>query len=76
MVCPRHAQCHPSAFDDELEPLQQLLTYLADKQLLLVLDNFEHLLKGASIVPVLLARAPGAEACSNKRCSASKSPHQ
>ena len=24
----------------------------------------------------LLARAPGAEACSNKRCSASKSPHQ
>jgi len=36
----------------------QLLGFLADKHLLLVLDNFEHLLEGAGLVPELLAAAP------------------
>jgi predicted ATPase len=35
-----------------------LADYLSDKQLLLVLDNFEQVLKAASIVPDLLAAAP------------------
>jgi predicted ATPase/DNA-binding SARP family transcriptional activator len=38
---------------------RQLLDYLRDKQLLLVLDNFEHLLDGADMLPELLAAAPG-----------------
>ncbi|MCL4253074.1 MAG: protein kinase, partial [Anaerolineae bacterium] len=36
----------------------QLLTFLNDKHLLLILDNFEHLLAGATIVDEILTHAP------------------
>src|SRR5206468_2056730 len=36
----------------------ELMHYLADKHLLLVLDNFEHLLSGAPVVSRLQAQAP------------------
>lgn len=40
-------------------PAQQLLDYLQDKSMLLVLDNFEHLLpEGAELVGEILAAAP------------------
>src|SRR6185437_2936352 len=39
--------------------IQSLTTYLQDKQLLLVLDNFEHVAAGAAVVSELLAAAPG-----------------
>src|SRR6266542_4974472 len=38
---------------------QQLLDYLHDKTLLLLLDNFEHVLDGATLVSTILAYAPG-----------------
>ena len=38
---------------------QQLLDYLSNKTMLLVLDNFEHLLAGMEIVIDLLRAAPG-----------------
>jgi len=38
---------------------ESLRDFLRDKQLLLVLDNFEHLLQAVSLVPELLAEAPG-----------------
>jgi predicted ATPase/DNA-binding CsgD family transcriptional regulator/transcriptional regulator with XRE-family HTH domain len=42
------------------QPLVETLTaYLQDKQLLLVLDNFEHVLAAAPLVGTLLAAAPG-----------------
>ncbi|MCG3207711.1 MAG: hypothetical protein FOGNACKC_01311 [Anaerolineae bacterium] len=41
------------------EPAVQLLTYLRHKRLLLVLDNFEHLLAGIGIVNQLLQAAAG-----------------
>lgn len=37
-----------------VEPRQQLLHYLRQKQLLLVMDNFEHLLEGAEMVADIL----------------------
>ncbi len=37
----------------------QLLDYLQDKSLLLVLDNLEHLLDGVEIIGEMLAAAPG-----------------
>ncbi len=40
------------------EPQQQLFNYLRKKKLLLVLDNFEHLLDGAGIIHELIAFAP------------------
>ncbi len=42
-----------------ISPLQTLCTYLRNKILLLVLDNFEHVMEAASIVDELLAVAPG-----------------
>ncbi len=45
-------------FDSSDAPRQRLCAYLADKHLLLVLDNFEHLLDGRDLVAELLASAP------------------
>ena len=36
------------------EPFQQLLDYLQQKTVLLILDNFEHLLQGVGIIPTIL----------------------
>jgi predicted ATPase/transcriptional regulator with XRE-family HTH domain len=44
---------------DQRSPEQQLLDYVQPKQLLLVLDNFEHLLTGTGLVNALLRVAPG-----------------
>lgn len=49
------------------EPLQQLARYLADKRLLLVLDNFEHLVTGAAQVTLLLVQAPGVKILTTSR---------
>lgn len=42
----------------QTEPLQQLIDYFRAKTLLLVLDNFEHLLDGAGLVANILQAAP------------------
>ena len=39
------------AIEREIEPLQQILNFLSNKQLLLLLDNFEHLLSPTSVSP-------------------------
>jgi predicted ATPase/DNA-binding CsgD family transcriptional regulator len=46
-------QLHGSA-----DPQQQLLDYLRERQMLLILDNFEHLLDGVNIVTGILDAAP------------------
>ena len=40
-------------------PTQALLRFLAGSEVLLVLDNFEHLLEGVALPAELLARCPG-----------------
>jgi predicted ATPase/DNA-binding NarL/FixJ family response regulator len=40
------------------DPKAQLLTYLSNKDILLILDNFEQLLSGAELLPELLQAAP------------------
>jgi predicted ATPase/Tfp pilus assembly protein PilF len=40
------------------DPKQQLLQFLRDKNILLVMDNFEHILEGASLVEEILKSAP------------------
>lgn len=42
----------------QAEPRAQLLSYLEDKDALLVLDNFEHVVEGAGLVSEMLAAAP------------------
>jgi predicted ATPase/DNA-binding CsgD family transcriptional regulator len=46
------------AFAPVESPERQLLNYLRDKHLLLLLDNFEHLLSGIALIPELLIAAP------------------
>ncbi len=50
---------HQFRQDHEQHPEQQILDYLSNKRLLLVLDNFEHLLEHASLVSAILEAAPG-----------------
>lgn len=58
---------HFTLFRRDEEPLQQLTQYLAGKRLLLVLDNFEHLMAGAGLVTTLLAQAPGVKVLTTSR---------
>lgn len=46
-------------FNGASEAKTQLLTYLAQKEMLLVLDNLEHLLEGVELLLDLLQGAPG-----------------
>lgn len=39
-------------------PQEELLNYLAEKQMLLVLDNFEHLIEGADVIVDMLKNSP------------------
>jgi predicted ATPase/DNA-binding NarL/FixJ family response regulator len=49
------------------EPWQQVQNALRDKCLLLVMDNFEHLLEGAGLVSELLAAAPDVKILATSR---------
>jgi predicted ATPase/DNA-binding SARP family transcriptional activator len=44
---------------DNRQRRQQLLAFLQDKRLLLVLDNFEHLLAGAELLSEMVGSVPG-----------------
>ncbi len=57
-IVPGVAQALEVTFSPEGDPRQQLRDYLRGKTLLLVLDNFEHLLDGAALVGDFLQAAP------------------
>ncbi len=46
-------------FYSGVNPQQQLLDYFREKQVLLLLDNFEHLLEGTRLLNEILRAAPG-----------------
>ena len=48
-------------------PEQQLLDYLREKQMLIVMDNFEHLLDGVDIAANILERAPDVQILATSR---------
>jgi predicted ATPase/DNA-binding CsgD family transcriptional regulator len=49
------------------DPQHQLLRYLRNKQLLLVMDNFEHLLDGVDIISEILQSAPSVKILATTR---------
>jgi serine/threonine protein kinase/tetratricopeptide (TPR) repeat protein len=57
-IVPTMAQALDFSFHEGGEPRQQLLDYLREKSILLILDNFEHLLDGAGLVTEILQTAP------------------
>ncbi len=59
LLIPTIAQAVGLTFHGKGELQNQLLDFLHEKSLLLILDNFEHLLAGAALVSEILASAPG-----------------
>lgn len=52
---------------DQREPRQQLIDYFREKQLLLIMDNYEHMLASASFVSDVLQAAPQVQALVTSR---------
>lgn len=57
-ILPAIAQTLGFSFYEGSEPQDQLLDYLRQKSMLLIMDNFEHLLDGVGIVADILKAAP------------------
>lgn len=57
-IVPAIADVLGVAFSGPAEPLLQVTTFLQEKQVLLVIDNLEHLVEGAQLLGELLQRAP------------------
>jgi predicted ATPase/DNA-binding SARP family transcriptional activator len=57
-IVPTIAEALDFRFYGQADPKDQLLDYVSEKQLLLILDNFEHLLDGVGLLSELLERAP------------------
>jgi predicted ATPase/DNA-binding SARP family transcriptional activator len=54
-------------FREQGDPKSQLLAYLGEKHMLLVMDNFEHLLDGVDLVSEILATAPQVKVLATSR---------
>jgi predicted ATPase/DNA-binding SARP family transcriptional activator/Tfp pilus assembly protein PilF len=59
LILPAVATAVGLAFHEGEDPRISLLNYLRQKEMLLVLDNMEHLLAGVSILAEMLRQAPG-----------------
>jgi len=58
LLVPTIADALKFPFRGRAEPKVQLLNYLREKEMLLVLDNFEHVLEGAGLLVDILYTAP------------------
>jgi len=66
-IVPTIAQTIGFSFSGGGAPKEQVLRHLSGKKMLLVLDNYEHLLEGAKLVPEILQRAPGIKILATSR---------
>jgi predicted ATPase/DNA-binding SARP family transcriptional activator len=66
-IVPTVAEALGFRFYEEGEPQQQLLDYLRQKRMLLILDNFEHLVEGAGLVTEILQTAPEVQILATSR---------
>ncbi len=57
-LTPTLAEAVGFSFSGQQDPLHQLLNYLSSKHMLLVMDNFEHLIEAASLITAILQAAP------------------
>ncbi len=56
LIIPTIADALKFQFYRSRDPKEQLLNYLKDKKMLLILDNFEHLMEGVGLVKEILER--------------------
>jgi predicted ATPase/DNA-binding SARP family transcriptional activator len=66
-IVPAIAQAVGFSFHGEGTPQGQLIGYLRSKQVLLVLDNCEHLVEGAGLAVEILEAAPRVTICATSR---------
>lgn len=66
-IVPAVADAVKLRFNQNTEPKDQLIRYLSQKHLLLVLDNFEQLLNGVSLVADMVAASPGVQVIATSR---------
>jgi predicted ATPase/transcriptional regulator with XRE-family HTH domain len=66
-IIPALADALGFAFSGMGEPKKQLFNFLREKQILLVLDNLEHLLTGIEFLAELLEQAPGVKLLTTSR---------
>jgi predicted ATPase/transcriptional regulator with XRE-family HTH domain len=66
-IIPAIADSLGFAFSGAIEIKTQLINYLKEKHILLVLDNLEHLLNGIQLLDELLERAPGVKILATSR---------
>jgi predicted ATPase/DNA-binding SARP family transcriptional activator len=66
-VMPSVAKALGISFPGETEPQQQLLNYLRARELLLVLDNYEHLVDDLEPIVSILEAAPGIHVLATSR---------
>lgn len=59
LLAPAIADALALPLQSQHDPREHLLDALREREVLLVLDNFEHLLDGAALVAAILSRAPG-----------------
>jgi predicted ATPase/DNA-binding CsgD family transcriptional regulator len=67
LIAPSIAQCLQIHFGGSRDLIDQLLEYLSNKSLLLVLDNFEHLLEGVYLLSDILSHAPSTKILTTSR---------
>ena len=61
------AEVLPISLSSEEDPKSRIIDYLRDKTILLVMDNFEHVLDGVTLVEDILASAPHVHILSTSR---------
>ena len=59
LIVPAIAEALAFSFDSHRDPKEQLLDFLRQKEMLLVLDGMEHILEGTALLAEILKRAPG-----------------
>jgi predicted ATPase/tetratricopeptide (TPR) repeat protein/tRNA A-37 threonylcarbamoyl transferase component Bud32 len=67
LIVPAVAEALHFSFYEGSGPQEQLIDYLREKRLLLVLDNFEHLLAGTALIAAILQNAPGVRILATSR---------
>jgi predicted ATPase/DNA-binding SARP family transcriptional activator len=66
-IVPAIAEAAGFSFYEGVDPRQQILNYLERKNMLLVMDNYEHLLQGVDIVADILKTAPDVKVLATSR---------
>jgi non-specific serine/threonine protein kinase len=68
-IVPAIAEAVGYQFFEHMEPREQLVGFFSEKKILLVLDNFEHLLDGVGLVSEILRSAPFVKVLATSRQS-------